>query len=448
MKIPNLEDPNIIYTISRYWGDFVHNRLFYRKIHITGKENIPKNQPVLVVPNHQNALMDALVVLCASRWQPVFIARGDVFKNPTIRKALFFFKILPIYRIRDGKEALKYNEAIFEKTVQILEKKKYLTLYPEASHLGVRKLRTIHKGVSRIFFRAEEKNDFNLGIKILPVGIYYENYFSFHSVMQLNFGEPISTDGLFELYLQNENKAHKELRRRISEGIKPLIINIENDDYYETYEFLRTIYDANALKKMNLPENQPNKFKADQQIIKKLDQTFAQNPEKIEQLDKDVKEYSSLIKNQKIRDWVIEKPKNWGKLSLQFLLLTILFPLFLFGIANNLPIFKLPKLINRKIKDRNFHTSIEFGLYFFTIPFYYFSIFLLVWLFTDLWYVKWIYLALLPITAYVAHYYSIGLLKFRAKLKYYFGYNKPHFSKMRELRKKIVEQMDTIFGRK
>ena len=65
----------------------------------------------------------------------------------------------------DGREALKNNEAIFNKTVEILEKKKYLAIFPEASHLGKRKLRTIHKGVSRIYFSAEEKNNFNLNIK-------------------------------------------------------------------------------------------------------------------------------------------------------------------------------------------------------------------------------------------------------------------------------------------
>ncbi len=444
MQLPNLEDSNLIYTIGRNWADFSHNRLFYKKIHFTGKENIPKDKPVLLVPNHQNALMDALVVLSSSRWQPVFIARGDIFKNPTVRKILFFLKILPIYRIRDGKEALKYNDAVFNKTVEILEKKKYLAIFPEASHAGKRKLRTIHKGVSRIFFKAEEKNDFNLGITIIPVGIYYKNYFSFQSEMQLNFGKPIDTEGLIELYKNSENKAHKELRKRISEGIKPLIIDIQNDEYYEMYENLRTIYDKPMMTKMGLSINQPNKFEADKKIISALDNLFENNPEEIAGLNKKVSSYSNSLKKYNLRDWVIENEKSWGSLFLRYLILAITFPFFLFGIITNLPIFKLPKLITRKIKDKNFHTSVQYGLYSITIPIYYLILFVLVWIFTDIWYLKWIFAIMLPVTAIYSHYYWINLIKFWAKIRYYFAYNKKHFLKMRATRQEIIEIMNKI----
>lgn len=36
--------------------------LFYRKIEIVGRENIPKDKPFMILPNHQNSFMDALLV--------------------------------------------------------------------------------------------------------------------------------------------------------------------------------------------------------------------------------------------------------------------------------------------------------------------------------------------------------------------------------------------------
>ncbi|HCY01414.1 MAG TPA: hypothetical protein DG754_14855 [Bacteroidales bacterium] len=52
---------------------------FYFKSTIEGLENIPKDKPIILAPNHQNALMDALAVLCTKTWQPVFVAPAGIF---------------------------------------------------------------------------------------------------------------------------------------------------------------------------------------------------------------------------------------------------------------------------------------------------------------------------------------------------------------------------------
>ena len=35
---------------------------FYKNIKVVGKENLPKGKPILITPNHQNALIDALLI--------------------------------------------------------------------------------------------------------------------------------------------------------------------------------------------------------------------------------------------------------------------------------------------------------------------------------------------------------------------------------------------------
>ena len=57
--------------------------------------------------------MDALIILSVKNWQPVFMARADIFAGQFVRRLLFFMKILPIFRIRDGRESLKQNDEIF-----------------------------------------------------------------------------------------------------------------------------------------------------------------------------------------------------------------------------------------------------------------------------------------------------------------------------------------------
>ena len=57
--------------------------------------------------------MDALAVLFTHNGQPVFLARADIFKKKMIAAILYFLKILPVYRIRDGFSSLKANDEIF-----------------------------------------------------------------------------------------------------------------------------------------------------------------------------------------------------------------------------------------------------------------------------------------------------------------------------------------------
>ncbi len=167
MLFKNIQQYSLFYKIASYYINFWHNKIFYKTLCVTGKNNIPENEPLIIVANHQNGLMDPLAIICTHNWQPVFLARSDIFRNPLIAKLLIRIKMLPVYRLRDGKEAVKKNEEIFKINVEILKQKKILALMPEASHEGVRRLRTIQKGVSRIAFQAEEEANYNLNLKIL-----------------------------------------------------------------------------------------------------------------------------------------------------------------------------------------------------------------------------------------------------------------------------------------
>ena len=58
--------------------------------------------------------MDPLAVMFSINKQIVFLARADIFKNKIAAKFLHFLKILPVFRIRDGKENLNNNDLTFD----------------------------------------------------------------------------------------------------------------------------------------------------------------------------------------------------------------------------------------------------------------------------------------------------------------------------------------------
>ena len=164
--------------------------IFYHKITIVGKENIPKNKAVLIIANHQNALIDPLLIATHTKLKPHFLTRASAFKNPIYSKMLYFIRMIPIYRARDGMGTVKKNHEIMEKCATILQGKGTMLIFGEGGLSPFRKFRTLQKGFARIAFQALE-NDPNLELVILPVGINYSNHNKSGSKVRIIFGTPI-----------------------------------------------------------------------------------------------------------------------------------------------------------------------------------------------------------------------------------------------------------------
>ena len=224
----NIEKYSAGYALLKSVAGFWHNNVFYRKVIVLGRENINPDDPVIFAPNHQNALMDALAVLFTHKGQPIFLARADIFKRKTIASILYFLKILPVYRIRDGFSSLKGNDEIFIKTIDVLKNKNGLVILPEGDHAGFRRLRQLKKGICRVAFQSDEATGFNLKIKIIPVGLEFSNYSRFRQVLTVAYGKPIEVSEYFDLYKVSPERALNELRSRLSDEMKGIMIHIES----------------------------------------------------------------------------------------------------------------------------------------------------------------------------------------------------------------------------
>ena len=131
MAKENIEKYSASYALVKYIAGLWHNKVFYRKIIILGGENINPDHHLIFAPNHQNALMDALAVAFTQDRRLIFLARADIFRKKVIASILYFLKILPVYRIRDGFSSLKGNDEIFTKTIDVIKSKSALVILPE-----------------------------------------------------------------------------------------------------------------------------------------------------------------------------------------------------------------------------------------------------------------------------------------------------------------------------
>ncbi|MBN1984673.1 MAG: 1-acyl-sn-glycerol-3-phosphate acyltransferase [Prolixibacteraceae bacterium] len=333
--------------------------LIHKKTIVNGKEKIPKNKPILFAPNHQNALADPLAILLHTRFQPVWLARADIFKSKTISVILKFLKIMPVYRLRDGKENLAKNDQTFADSIKVLENNFALALFPEAAHSGKRQMLVHKKAVPRIVFMAEEKANYELDIQIIPAGIYYSHYWKFNRTVIVNFGDPIRVKDYLEEYQANPNAATLSLREKIADSIRPLIINIKSKKFYTDFENIREIYGKHFLSRSGKKFSPVNLFKSDQNLVRQLDKLETEHPQETEQLIFQLNAYLKKIKIHKLRSWVLEKQKNnFLHMAGNSLLLLAGLPVFLYGfLLNAIPFFTIDRLIRKKIKDWTFWSS-------------------------------------------------------------------------------------------
>jgi 1-acyl-sn-glycerol-3-phosphate acyltransferase len=361
----NIDKVSLWYWLVNQLQGFVYTRIYYREYRVVGRKNIPKrNVPTLVVCNHQNGLNDALNILCAFRdfRQPTFIARADMFKKPLVIAILKFLKIMPAFRPRDGEDPTK-NEEIFNVSADVLSHRHTLALFPEGIADKGHYISIFRKGFARSAFRAEERNGFKLGVKILPVCNHYSGYYNFRERVALVIGEPVDLSDYLELYRQNPEKAQLELSRDMHDRVQAMMLDIRPQEDYEQLNLLRKIYTRSSLKKHGLRASYfPNHLTADRATIASLESLKESNPDRHKNLLNSAQEMLNGMEKLSLRVWLFNKPQTIINLLLNTILFIILFPLYLSCyLLNILPYISCKKFVS-KVKDKVLLSSFTFVL--------------------------------------------------------------------------------------
>ncbi|WP_245925673.1 lysophospholipid acyltransferase family protein [Algibacter marinivivus] len=200
---------------------------YFRRIKVFGIENIPKNKSVLLLSNHQNALLDALLIATKSNRYSYFLTRAGVFQKPFVAKLLKSLQMLPVYRVRDGWGNLSNNNAIFETCSELLNKKECVVIFPEGNHNLMRRVRPLSKGFTRIVLNTFEKYP-NIDLQLLPVGLNYQDAVKFPDSTAIYFGKTIEAKNYIS---GDKNNDVVSLKSKIQSEISQLTTNIPKDDY-------------------------------------------------------------------------------------------------------------------------------------------------------------------------------------------------------------------------
>ncbi len=369
----HIDDKSLGYNILKQPTKWLF-LLTHRRFTVNGLEHVPQDKPVIFAPNHQNALLDPLAIIFAGNFQPVFLARADIFKNKIVAAVLRFLKIMPVYRIRDGKETLDKNKGVFDQAVAILQNNNMLCLFPEASHIGMKSMLPHKKAIPRIVFAAAEATSFELDIQIVPVGINYTSYFGFRRSVAIHFGLSIHTKPYYKIFMESgENKASSAMRDTIFEAVKKLVVHVPEKHNYPLYEQAFEMASAGILHLNHMPQND---FVAREQW---LTETITRRLKNLTSDDNDPLASATQYKILKTKLKLSEKgilPIAPRQFYGQFTLFALTLPLIIWGVLVNGLVFYLTRYpYRKKIEDPQFYSSFSFVLSLVAYPLWYTAVF-------------------------------------------------------------------------
>lgn len=362
---------------------------FFRPYVVLGEENIPKDAPFIFAANHLNALMDALAMLSVMPWRHsiVFLARADMFRNKTAAFWLRYVKIMPAFRLRDGRENMVNNHDTFDQAVEVLLSGNSIGILPEGNQGTERRMRPLQKGVCRIAFSAQEKYGQEKKVKIVPVGLDYGDFIKYGKHLIINIGKPIEIADYMAEYAENEPLAINQVKDELAKRLHEQTVDLATAEHYQAFEQAAYTLDTYECQKKKYFPSAKNRFFARQTIADKLCKIESEHPERIAQLETLTQQIDENLKAVNLKTWVLKhKPVSVLKLIGQFLALVVTLPIFLAGLLCNCLPFFTPTLIRKHVLKANnplFQSSLQFGFALVTYPIFYIIQMILVGIFVS-----------------------------------------------------------------
>ena len=350
-----IQDSNLLYTLLRPFVDFCCRRS-YRRFEIHGQENLPKDGALIYGINHSNTLMDALVVLATSHHKKVFMARGDIFANPTVAKILKFTRILPLFRIRNGVAAVRNNTDSIEQAVDVVHDKVGLYLFPEGRHRTKHSLLQLSKGIFHIALDSNKEFGEEKPVYLVPVGIEYGDYFRYRSTCMVNFGEAINvTDFIKNSTEDNDAVLMNQLREMLSDRLSHLITFIPDDEDYEA------IWEIVKMKNEKRAGGLYKKMLRNRATVEKILKYKEEHPEETKELFDKVLAFSKHRVEQKISVTSTAKRRPLVNSFWKLIVAIIGLPYFLASTVANAIAWIPMVILKSKLKDKAWGNTVSFG---------------------------------------------------------------------------------------
>lgn len=204
-------------------------RIFFRRTVVRGAENVPESGPLILAANHPSSVVDAFAIGLATPRKVHFLARSTMFDARWRALLLARLGVIPIHRRLDAAERMEGNADIFRHCYALLEAGGAIGIFPEGiSHVDpqVKEMRT---GAIRIGLEAEARRDFQLGVRVVPIGLSFSRRDAYRrGELTLRVGPPIPLVRHAEAYRADPAATVKELTAELRARIEALVVHLDD----------------------------------------------------------------------------------------------------------------------------------------------------------------------------------------------------------------------------
>jgi 1-acyl-sn-glycerol-3-phosphate acyltransferase len=177
-----------------------------------GLDNIPKQGPVIVTPNHFSQ-MDHFFAAVYMRRRVQFMAKSQLFGNPLLNHVFYHGGVFPVRRGYDDQEAFKTAHTV-------LDNGNLLLMYAEGGRSRTGDLGEPKRGVGKIALES--------GAPVVPVAIHGSAHVRgwkrlVFPKVTIQFGEPLSFPAEAEPSRERQQEAAKE----VFDGVRKMYVALE-----------------------------------------------------------------------------------------------------------------------------------------------------------------------------------------------------------------------------
>lgn len=207
-------------------------RWFYRRIDVEGMEHLPRSAPLLLVVNHPNALVDALLVGWAMPRRIVLTAKATLFHNAALARFLTWIGVVPLVRSSDARATPgtsnidpRRNARAFGALRAVLRRGGAVVIFPEGISHDNPSLAPLRTGAARIALEARDEANVR-GLHIVPIGLTFERKDAPRTRVLVQVGSPIALDR----WRATGDSAVASLTEEIDARLRAVTLNFDSLD--------------------------------------------------------------------------------------------------------------------------------------------------------------------------------------------------------------------------
>lgn len=319
--------------------------VFFRQIDVRGHDRVPVGRPLILVANHPNVMLDALILgvyVPGAR----FLGKGTLFRHPLQAWFLRRLGVIPVARAQDEGAEMSRNRDMMRHACQSLRDGHSLVVFPEGVSHAEMRVRDLKPGVARIAFRTEAEAGGGAGVCIVPVGLTYSDPGLFRGDVSVHFGEAIEARAFLQACREDRRVAEGELTALIHERLSALTRHIEDSDLEAVIRDLSAIYAENVAAGLPDSAELSRRLRAEQEIIRAVRHFAGVEPGLVRSFARRLRGHRRKLRRLGLGPDAVASPRP-ALLPLALLL----GPLALYGFAHNALPYYLPRLFVRSHRD-------------------------------------------------------------------------------------------------